>query len=195
MRTVPAIPEAKVFDCLQRVTNAADFVTDSYAARGGYLDSLTRPEIDGQLAAGLGLWFFGYAKQFDGKHLVARAKLLGAPLGATLCPDVEAITDDAPTLIAKLNACTSDIQNAGYLAMMYFGAQQPLTSDEMSALLVARYSRAGSKIRDRFGKIAAPERGWCHLQYAPQRVVHGVMIDDGRAKVDYRGDVMTWVVA
>ncbi len=203
MRVVPAVPEAKVLDAYQRIMNPADFVADGVAARGGYLDHVTVQELELQLAAGLALWFFGYAKQFDGAHLAQRAKDLGAPLGATIGFDVEAIdfapgdagTAAAKSLITKLNVCTAQIQNPGYLAMGYFGALQPLTSDEMSGLLVARYSRAGSKIRDRFGHIAAPERGWCHLQYAPQHVVHGVMIDDGRAKVDYRGDCMTWVVA
>ncbi len=194
MQVIPAIPEAAVFDTYSRVTNPADFSTQ-YMARGGYLDQLTVQEIEAHLEAGLGIWGIGFAKQFDGKHLVARAKLLGLPLGATIAFDVEAIDDDVSTLIAKINACTNDIQNAGYLAMGYFGAPQPLTSDEMSALVVSRYWRAGSLIRDRFGKVAAPERGWCLLQYAPQEVQHGVMIDRGRAKADYRGDVMTWVTA
>ncbi len=194
MQVIPAIPESAVFDTCSPVANPADFSTQ-YLARGGYLDQLTVQEIESHLEAGLGIWGIGFAKQFDGKHLVARAKLLGLPLGATIAFDVEAIDDDVPTLIAKINACTNDIQSAGYLAMGYFGAPQPLTSDEMSALVVSRYWRAGSLIRDRFGKVAAPERGWCLLQYAPQEVQHGVMIDRGRAKADYRGDVMTWVTA
>lgn len=194
MRIIDATPETKVLDTYSQLVKPGDFVPE-YAARGGYLDHMTAQEIEAQLEAGLPLWFFGFAKQFDGAHLVGRAKLLGVPLGATIGFDVEAITDDAPTLIGKLNACASQIHDAGFLAMGYFGAQQPLTSDEMSGLTVTRYSRAGSLIRDRYGKIAAPERGWCHLQYAPQHVVHGVMIDDGRALRDYRGDVMTWVVA
>lgn len=192
MRIIEAVPEAKVLDTYSQLARPGDFVPE-YSARGAYLDHITRQEIDAQLLAGLPLWFFGFAKQFDGAHLVGRAKLLGVPLGATIGFDVEAITDDAPTLIGKLDPCAKTILNAGYLAMGYFGAQQPLTSDEMSALVVTRYSRAGSKIRDRFGKIAAPERGWCHLQYAPQYSKHGVTIDDGRAKRDYRGDVMTWI--
>lgn len=195
VRAVPASPESKAFDTLSHVPNAETFVEDNYEARGGYLDALTVQEIESQVEAGLGLWFIGYAKQFDGKHLVDRAKLLDVPLGATIAFDVEAITDDAPTLITKLNACTHDIESAGYLAMAYFGAQQPLTSDEMTDLAVTRYWRAGSLIKDRFNKIAAPERGWCLLQYAPQRVVHGVMIDTDRILRDYRDDVMTLVIA
>jgi hypothetical protein len=194
MNIIPATHETAAFDSYSRVNNPADFVPQ-YAARGGYLDQLTAQEIEGQLAAGLALWGIGFAKQFDGKHLVARAKLLGLPLGATIAFDVEAITDDAPALIAKCDACTSDIQNAGYLAMAYFGAGQPLTSDEMSALVVSRYWRAGSLIRDRNNRIAAPERGWCLLQYAPQEVQHGVMIDRDRILRDYRGDVMTLITA
>lgn len=194
MQVVKATPETLAFDCYQRLSSPADFVPEK-VARGGYLDQLTAQEVESQLDAGLALWAIGFAKQFDGKHLVARAKLLGLPLGATIAFDVEAITDDPPTLIAKCNACTADIQNAGYLAMAYFGAPQPLTSDEMSSLLVSRYWRAGSLIRDRYGKVAAPERGWCLLQYAPQHVVHGVMIDDDRILRDYRGDVMTLVTA
>lgn len=193
MRIIEATPETQAFDCYQHLTNPSDFVPE-YTARGGYLDELTAQEIEGQLAAGLGLWVGGFAKQFDGKHLVARAKLLGIPLGATIFFDVEAITDDAPTLIGKLNACTSDIQSAGYLAMGYFGAQQPLTSDEMSALVVSRYWRSGSLIRDREGRIAAPERGWCALQHAPQYPCHGLTIDRDRLLRDYRGDVLTLVV-
>lgn len=194
MQVVPAVEEAAVFDTYSRVGSPADFVPQ-YLARGGYLDQLTVQEIEAHLEAGLGIWGIGFAKQFDGKHLVARAKLLGLPLGATLAFDVEGDLGDVPELIAKINACTNDIQNAGYLAMAYFGAPQPLTSDEMSDLVVSRYWRAGSLIRDRFGKVAAPERGWCLLQYAPQHIVHGVMIDGGRTKRDYRGDVMTWVTA
>lgn len=202
MKVIPATPETLAFDCYQRLTNPADFVPEK-VARGGYLDQLTAQEIEAQLEAGLGLWLYGFAKQFDGKHLVARAKLLGIPLGATIGFDVEAIdfapgdagTNDALNLIVKLNNCTYDIQDGGYLPMGYFGAQQPLTSDEMSDLAVTRYNRAGSKIVDRYGRRAAPERGWCLLQYAPQHVVHGVMIDDDRILRDYRGDVMTLVVA
>lgn len=194
MNVVQATPETAAFDTYSRVTRPSDFVPEK-SARGGYLDQLTAQEIEAQLEAGLGLWLIGFAKQFDGKHLVARAKLLGIPIGATIAFDVEAITDDVPTLISKANACTSDIQNAGYLAMAYFGMPQPLTSDEMSALLVSRYWRAGSRIRDRFGKIAAPERGWCCLQKAPQYALHGVTIDDDRIIADYHGDVMTLVTA
>ena len=108
-----------------------------------YLGTMTAGSLANLLAAGLGYVPVTYADAFNGLETVSQLHALGVPQGVTVLLDVEGpgIMADPAGLITKINAWGDVVQAAGYIAGVYIGSPQPLTSAELSALRVFRYMR------------------------------------------------------
>lgn len=196
MRAVTATPLSLVVDTLATLTreDARALVAAGFKARGGYLDHVTPDELAGQLAEGLLFYPIGYAKEFDGAHLAARAKALGIPPSVHVWLDDEAVIDPVDALIAKLNTATAALAGAGYPAGGYFGSAELLTSSELSLLALTRYWHSCSRTVDRFGAAAEPSRGYCMYQGRPFNTrINGKQYDVSFVTRDYRDDVPVFV--
>lgn len=165
-----------------------------------YLGAVTPGIVANVVGAGLGFMPCTYADQFDGSTTVARLTALQLPKGCTVWLDVEGERICPPQiepllLQAKINAWASAVIDAGYIAGLYVGAPQPLTSAELYALKVTRYWKSASRILDRNGQLAEPACGWCMFQSYPSRDWAGVWSDVDFIHQDYRQRLPSWVVA
>jgi hypothetical protein len=162
-----------------------------------YLGTMTAGSLANLLAAGLGYVPVTYADAFDGGTTVSELQKLGVPQGVTVLLDVEGpgIMADPAGLITKINAWGDTVQAVGYIAGVYIGSPQPLTSAELSALRVFRYMRGQGSIRDRNGALAEPSQGWCAIQAWPSQTWAGVWADVDFAWEDYHSRTLVMCVA
>lgn len=170
-----------------------------YHWRGGYIDELTPIEVHGQLSAGLPLLPYTYANEFSPEHTLARLSALGIPPGAHVVLDIEGETLAAEILIGKINAWGKGLSNHAYLPTLYVGAQPVLTSHELTELAVYRYHAGASRLRDRHGDPAEPDRGYAMFQGRPVNVaipeVPGKPFDIDWHRFDYKDNGFSVVAA
>jgi hypothetical protein len=159
------------------------------AFRVGYLDTLTAAELGDIVSVGMLVSFVSFALEFDPSHTLARLAALGVPAGCTVWLDVEGSGLVDTDIVAKANAWAAAVQGEGYEAGLYVGAGCPLTSTQLSALLVTRYWHSCSWALE-------PSRGYCMRQLRPDDVmVCGVKVDVCEVEPDYRGDLPTFCSA
>lgn len=171
-----------------------------YKWRGGYLDEMTPQELFGQVeSAQLPLLLYTYANEFDPQHTLDRLRALGIPAGAHVVLDLEGVTLAPDVLIGKCDAWGEGLLNHAFLPTLYVGAQPILTSKEISELAVYRYHQGASRLRDRNGELAEPDRGYAMIQGRPVNVVlpeiPGKPFDIDYHRLDYRDDGFSVVVA
>jgi len=153
---------------------------------------------------------YTYANEFDPAHTLDRLSDLGIPPGASIVLDVEAlkppegsstadVEDFVTEKIAQINAWGKGISNHAFLPCGYFGAQELLTSEELSRLWTFRYHEGASNLLDRNGKFAIPSRGYAIQQGRPCNVtfleIGAVPFDVDFHCADYHDDVFSVVVA
>lgn len=190
MKVVTLTPGARGIDTVLVLDTAKCLALRAEAVRFvvRYLGSITAHELQTITSAGLACSFVTYAKHWDGPAAVKHLQEIGAPVGCVVWLDVEGVTDDPQTLIARINAWARAIKDAGYIPGMYVGAGCPLTSVELYALVVSRYWHSCSRVTDRDGREAAPSCGWCLYQLSPPNVkVANVQVDIDFAQLDYQG--------
>jgi hypothetical protein len=122
---------------------------------------------------------------------------LNMPAGSTVFLDVEgtpAWNTPAGALIDKINAWAAPVTAAGFVAGLYVGNPQPLSSSELHGLAVYRYWRGQGRCIDKTGALAEPKNGWCMFQMFPSVQCAGMLVDHNIVGHDYRGRVPTMAV-
>ncbi len=142
------------------------------------------------------------AGQYDGQLAVKQLQALGTPPGHAVFLDLEGLTAfhaNVPELITKIQLWAKYVTAAGYIAGLYVGSPQPLTSDELWKLAgITLYWRGQGSIRDRFNNLAEPTKcGWCLTQAYPSINVPlaGILVDSNLVGQDYLGRIPTLVAA
>jgi hypothetical protein len=108
---------------------------------------------------------------------------------------MKAWKSDPKTLTAKIEAWAAAINAGGYIAGLYAGVPQPLTSKELGDLRgVTRYWKGQGRQVDRFGNLSEPTNGWCMHQMFPSFHMGGVWVDANMVGNDYKGRVPTMVI-
>ncbi len=179
-------------------TQAAALRADGVRCVVGYLGVINPARLALLLAAGLAFMPVTLAARYDGPAAVAQCQALGLPPGVTVWLDLEgqsAFKTEPTELIARINAWADAIRAAGFMAGLYVGVPQPLTSAELWSLHVERYWHGQGSVRDRHDALAEPACGWCMTQMFPQHVRDGVLVDDDMIGQDYRGRVPSWAIA
>jgi hypothetical protein len=170
-------------------------------AFAGYLGSVTQPLLKAVLDAGMGFIPVTYGGAYNNGFAdeLAQLKLLGVPPGATVFLDMEGLSafkTDPTVLEGKVNAWADGIVAAGYVAGLYVGVPQPLTSDELWKLRVSRYWKGQGSLRDRNNNLAEPTGcGFCMTQMFPSVVRSGITIDCSMVGQDFKGRTPTMVKA
>jgi hypothetical protein len=134
----------------------------------------------------------GSQDELDALHL------LGLPPGSTVFLDMEglaAFKTDPAQLIAKVQAWAAPLSAAGYVAGLYAGVPQPLTSDELYNLKgITRYWKGQGSQRDRNNNLAEPTGcGWCLTQMWPSHTRGNYLVDSNMVGQDYKGRTPTMV--
>jgi hypothetical protein len=162
-----------------------------------YLGSVTSSVIDNILGQGMAFMPVTYADRFDGPTTVAELTSIGCPKGCSVFLDVESLAPSMNTtaLMLSIDDWATAVQAAGYLAMMYAGANALLTSQELWDRKVTGYWKSLSRVTDRNGLLAEPECGWMMHQLYPSVMRGGVWSDINFIQQDYRGRVPAWVRA
>jgi len=174
----------------------------------GYLGTITPARVGHILDAGMAFSPVTYAGEYnDGAaDELAQLSALGIPKGATVFLDFEGPKvaktpeDEIPLLLTKMKNWARSIQANGYEAGLYVGVPQPLTSRELYDLPFTKYWQGMGSTRDRYGELAEPFRDWSNLrgwnvrQFAPSKILSGLLIDFNMVGVDYRGQVFHWVM-
>jgi hypothetical protein len=200
MRIVPIPPNVLGVDTVANLaaSECRALANLGYKFRGGYIDEMTPQEVQGQLGAGLPLLLYTYANEFDPEHTLDRLATLGILAGAHIVLDVEAVTIEAAQLIEKINAWGEGLLNHAYLPTIYFGSMSLLTSREMTELAVYRYELGASRLRDRHGDPAEPDRGFAIIQGRPVNFaipeIPGKLFDAAFHRLDYKDNGFSAVV-
>lgn len=166
----------------------------------GYLGFMNTSRLAAVLASGMGFIPVTLAGEYnDGpQDELSQLKNLGIPAGATVFLDLEGMAAwkaDPVALIGKINAWAEDIIAAGYIAGLYAGVPQPLTSEELWKLKTSRYWKGQGRQVDRTGALAEPTGcGWCMYQMFPSFHMGGVWVDANMVGADYKGRTPTMVV-
>lgn len=178
---------------------AAGLAASGVDAFAGYLGAVTPAILAAVLTSGMGFIpvTFGGAYNNGFADELAQLRNLGIPGGATVFLDMEGLAaahEDPVTLIGKVNAWADGITAAGYLAGLYAGVPQPLTSDELWKLRVSRYWKGQGSLRDRNNQLAEPTGcGFCMTQMYPSVVRAGVLVDCSMVGQDFKGRTPTMV--
>ena len=195
MRAVRAVPSAVNLtwgiDTVLTLTreSAISLLQKNVVFAARYIDLTTPAELDDLLSIGMQVTLVTFALEFDPAHTLARLKALGIPAGVTVWIDVEGSGLDADTIITKTNAWARALVAAGYETGIYVGAGCPLSSAQLSALVVTRYWHSVSRVLE-------SSRGFCMRQVRPDDVIiAGVKVDVDVVEPDYRGDLPTFVAA
>lgn len=211
MRTAIATVGARAVDSYPYSLGGTAAQAQALACSGvdafiGYLGKMNAERLGFILAAGLAFMPVTVAGEYtDGAaDEIAQLQALGIPRGTTVWLDLEGLTayhTDPPKLIAMLAGWANAITAAGYMAGLYVGAPQPLTSKELFQLPFVRYWLGIGRCRDRFGDDAYPDCGWCVRQDWHNQgngMVWrdtGVLVDTNGIQCDHRGRLPTWVIA
>lgn len=204
MKAAPASIGARVVDSYPfsqggTAQQALDLKADGVDCLVGYLGLIDAEKVGYVLDAGMAFMAVTLGGHYSGPSAVQQCTELGLPAGVTVWLDLEgkeAFATPPGDLMAKINSWANCIAAAGYMPGLYVGVPQPLTSDELWGLRVARYWRGQGSVRDRNNALAEPTGcGWCMTQMFPSHVRGGVLVDDDCIGQDYRGRVPTWAVA
>lgn len=205
MSHIEIVPvDSRVADSLPFSQGGTPQLACALAASGvdafaGYLGAVTPAILDAVLGSGMGFIPVTFAGAYNGgpQFTLDQLKLLGIPSGATVFLDMEGVAafhTDPATLIGKVNAWADSVVTAGYLAGLYCGVPQPLTSDELWKLRVSRYWKGQGSLRDRFNGLAEPTGcGFCMTQMFPSVLRAGVLVDCSMVGQDYKGRTPTMV--
>jgi hypothetical protein len=204
LSAVAATSGARGVDCVTILTpaSAARLKADGHDFAVRYLGSVSTTERDAILGAGLALLFVGYSRKpgwspsanlgaQDGATAVAHAKALGLPTGLSLFCDLETPnpTSASADIIAYVNAWSTVVQGAGYIAGLYVGFGCGLTSQELYDLKVTGYWHSCSYVPD----VAV--RGYQMIQDTKaNQIVDGVQVDTDVIKTDALGSVPMWLI-
>ena len=165
----------------------------------GYLGVINQARLAHVLNAGLGFMPVTLAGEYtDGpQDELAQLKALGIPPGTTVWLDLEGMKAwkaDPKMLIQQIEDWAAPIAAAGYVAGLYAGVPQPLTSKELGDLKrITRYWKGQGRQVDRTGALSEPTNGWCMTQMFPSYSMGGVWIDANMVGQDYKGRVPTMV--
>jgi hypothetical protein len=162
---------------------------------GAYLENLTPEYRDLILSCEMGIAPYTMASTGPvnnatgasrGATAVRQAVALGVPLGCHVLIDLEGVV--GTECGDHVNAFDAALSSGGYSSMLYVGAPQPLTAQQLEALRPARYMRSCS-----FG-VPEPSRGWCCLQLRPGDVTDatGARVDWLVVEQDGHGCTPTW---
>lgn len=195
-----------VVDSLQFSNTGTQEQADALSRRGvacmvGYLGAMNSDRLARVLCYGKGFMpvTFGGEYEDGARDELAQLKALGIPPGVTVWLDLEGMKawkDDPAKLIAKLNAWAEPIAAAGYVAGLYCGVPQPLTSKELGDLpRFTRYWAGQGRQVDRFGNLSEPTPGYCMRQFFPSVTWGGVLVDANMVGQDYRGRLPTMLTA
>lgn len=168
----------------------------------GYLGVISKARLGIVLASGMGFSPVTLAGEYeDGPNdELAQLAELGVTKGTTAWLDLEGLKawkSDPGLLISKIQNWADAIVSAGYIAGLYAGVPQPLTSDELWKLRnITRYWKGQGRQVDRFGNLAEPAGcGWCKYQMYPSHHLGGVWVDSNMVGADYKGRTPTMMVA
>lgn len=168
----------------------------------GYLGVINSRRVESVLNAGLGFVPVTLAGAYNNgpEDELKQLSALGIPKGATVFLDLEGMAAwkaDPLVLIQKIEAWAATVTTAGYLAGLYAGVPQPLTSEELFKLKgITRYWKGQGRQVDRFGKLSEPSGcGWCMTQMFPSYNMGcpAVWVDGNMVGQDYKGRVPTMV--
>lgn len=182
-------------------SEAEMLASNRVAALAGYLGIINKERVDHLLKAGIGFLPVTLAGEYgDGpKDELGQLMALGVPMGTTVFLDLEGMKAFKAVhinLIAEIRQWADAINRAGYVAGLYVGVPQPLTSDELWDLPVTRYWRGQGSVRDRFNKLAEPTGcGWCMTQMYPSFFMGKTWVDANMVGFDYKGRTPTVMVA
>jgi len=197
---------ARVVDSLPFSQSATSVSAQTIRSAGahalaGYLGVINKARLNLLMDAGLGFIPVTLAGAYNngaGDEL-AQLKALGIPKGVTVYADMEGVkayNTNPDDLIYVLNRWANDIKAAGYIAGLYVGSPQPLTSEELWKLRVERYWKGQGACRDRNGDLAEPRGcGWGMTQMWPSVTAGGVLVDWNMVGADYLSRLPTWCAA
>lgn len=176
--------------------NASALKAAGYVALAGYLGAMNKARLGALHGAGLGYIPVTFGGEYEDGPLdeLAQLKALGVCAGTTVFLDMEglkAFKADVPNLLVQLRAWATAIVGAGYVAGLYMGVPQPLTSAEAMALPFTRYWKGQGSLRDRSNALVEPACGFCMTQMYPSITRGGVLIDANIVGQDFRGRVPT----
>lgn len=165
-----------------------------------YLGGLSPGELAVILDAGLGCQLVTYGRvgprsaamgAQDGAADLAHLRSLGIPAGMLAWVDLEAAHGAAADVAAWLDARSSAIVQAGYVAGLYVGDSCILDGPQLYARPhVTRYWRAFNSW------IPVPQCEWSQIQHAPpNQILAGVQVDRDTAQADLDGRVPMMLVA
>ncbi len=169
----------------------------------GYLGAMSKTRLAAVLAAGMGYMPVTFAGEYsDGpQDELLQLAALGVPKGVTVWLDLEGLTawkSDPIKLIQMIEDWAAPIVDAGYIAGLYAGVPQPLTSEELWKLKgITRYWKGQGRQVDRFGNLSEPSGcGWCMTQMFPSFYMGNppTWVDANIVGQDYRGRLPTMMV-
>lgn len=167
----------------------------------GYLGVMSVDRLRYVLDGGLGFMPVTLAGEYEdgAQDELAQLRALGIPAGVTVWLDLEGMKawkDDPVQLCAKIDAWAAPVADAGYVAGLYCGVPQPLTSKELGDRpRITRYWAGQGRQVDRFGNLSEPTAGYCMRQFFPSVTWCGVLLDANMTGQDYRGRLPTMLVA
>lgn len=126
---------------------------------------------------------------------VERLVNLDTPSGASVIADFETFGGATGDRIAYCNAAGAVIKSASLDPASYFGAGVGLTSAQITDIVVDRYVKSLSQVRDAENNFVEPACGWCGYQVFPgnQKLSNGMLVDFGILGTDYEGRALTLI--
>lgn len=197
---------ARGWDTIQVITKTiAEALKAEFDFGVRYLGTLTSPEVDVILGAGMALMAVTYGIKHGtplnatlganyGASSVKQAQTAGIPKGNTLWLDVEDCTGSAQDADDFVNSWVTPVRAAGFIPGMYDGAGIPLTAEQLGALGVNRYWHSCSNvIVPTYGGMAI---GFCMQQlFKPNVPRAGILVDLNVVQHDFRGRLPVWTQA
>ncbi len=170
----------------------------------GYLGAINKARLSYALEAGMGFMPVTRAGEYSDGAADELAELAGLaiPKGVCVWLDVEGLAayHTMPAiLISQLSSWARSIIGAGFVAGLYVGSPQPLTSEELYNLPFTRYWQGLGSCKDRFGNLAEPSCGWCmnQLYHAEKNGIvwkdTGVLVDANGVGRDYKKRAPVWM--
>lgn len=185
-------------DCLASMANntARQFKADGFDFVGRYLENLTPAERDGIFAANMGILVLTEATSGPldasvgtarGVESVNRLIALKAPTGLHVTTDLESTHGVVADVELFADAFHDALAVGSQQQMLYVGAGQILTAEQLFARKANRYMRSGSKVPE-------PACSWCVDQLRPlDQIIHGQRVDVDFIEEDDEGRLpMLW---
>jgi hypothetical protein len=124
-----------------------------------------------------------------GAKAVSDAHAAAFPQGIDIYCDLEGSGGDVAATTAYLNAWARQVVDAGFIAGLYVGADQPLNGSQLYALAeFHRYWRSFSS------GVPDPACGFCLVQLYPTTAISGIPVDFDFAQNDYQGRSALWLI-